>query len=239
VANLLERLLSPLARAESMRTWPPAVVREHWEESQDYLRRYTNDREARLAYAAEFSRTAYGRRIYTPLAIAREICNFSAEMLFSAEPEITFEDDEDLLERVLDANGLAARLVAMASVVAAQGRGGLRIITDTEVSEDSPLITYVHEHEVIWDERHGSFVVGGAVIIERQYTTASGPSADVYRLVEEHVRGGVARKLYRGTTAQLGSPIKMDTVPEFAGLPEEEDTGLDAPTLIRWDNVAG
>jgi len=31
----------------------------------------------------------------------------------------------------------------------------------------------------------------------------------------------------------------MDTVPEFAGLPEEEDTGLDAPTLIRWDNVSG
>ena len=125
-------------------------------------------------------------------------------MLFSAEPEITFEKDEDLLEDILDTNGLAARLIAMAAMVAAQGRGGLRIINDESVSE-FPLITHVHEDEVIWDERHGGFVVGGAVIIERQFSTASGLQQDVYRLVEEHERGGVTRKLYRGFSSQIGT----------------------------------
>jgi hypothetical protein len=240
MATLLERLLSPLARAEMSRTWPPPAHTETWERAQDNLRRYHNDREARLAYATEFSRTAYGRRIYTPLAVAREVCNFSAEMLFSAEPEITFEDDEDLLERVQDVNGLASKLVARAAKVAAQGRGGFRVITDSRVSEEGvPLLAHVHEHEVIWDEAHDDWVVGGAVIIERQPTTAAGLSTDVYRLVEEHVKGGVSRRLYRGTTTLLGNPVAMDTLDEFAGLPEEEDTGLDQPTLIRWDNVSG
>jgi hypothetical protein len=179
--------------------------------------------------------------MYTPVAVAREVCNFSAEMLFSAEPEITFESDEGLLETVTEANGLEARLIAMAAIVAAQGRGGLRVITDTNVNgTETPLITHVHEHEVIWDERHGGFVVGGAVIIERQFeSTTGGLSTDVYRLVEEHVRGGVSRKLYRGSTSQMGSPVALDILDEFAGLPEEEDTGLDQPTLIRWDNVSG
>lgn len=240
MASLLDRLLSPLARAESLRTWPPAVVRDRWEEAEDYLRRYTNDRDERLAYATDFNTTAYGRRIYTPIAVGREVCNLSADMLFSAEPEITFEDDEALLEKVQDANGLSARLVAMAAVIAAQGRGGLRIITDTEVSEESPLITHVHEHEVIWDERHGGFVVGGAVIIERQFGTMTGGlQGDVYRLVEEHTPGRVTRYLHKGSSAALGNEVALDTLDEFAGLPEEEETGLDQPTLVRWDNVSG
>jgi hypothetical protein len=104
---------------------------------------------------------------------------------------------------------------------------------------DVPLITHVHEDEIIWDERHGSFVVGGAVIIERQPTLQTGTTADVYRLVEEHTRGAVSRRLHKGTYSTLGSVVPMDTLPEFAGLPEEEETGLDVPTLIRWDNVSG
>ncbi len=237
-ATLLERLLSPLARAEAVRTWPPAAIREHWEEVEDYTRRYKNKRGDRLMYAPEFNRTSYGRRIYTPAAVAREICNFSAEMLFSAPPTITFEDDEKLLENLQDANGLDSALTAIAAMIATQGRGGLRIINDENVA-DVPLITHVHEDEVIWDERHGRFVVGGAVIIERQPTTQGGLSADVYRLVEEHIRGGVSRRLYKGTSSMLGSVVNMDTLDEFAGLPEEEETGLDVPTLIRWDNVSG
>lgn len=242
MASLLERLLSPLARAESVRTWPPNVVSEHWLEVEDFRRRYQNKREDRLAYAPEFSRTAYGRKIYTPIALAREVCNFSAEMLFSAPPTITFEDDEALLEQVLDANGLDARLTAMAALIATEGRGGLRIIYDDRVTpkEPTPLITHVHEDEVIWDEAHGAFVVGGVVVIERQFSTpGGGMSAEVYRLVEEHTAGRIERQLYRGSSAQLGNPVALNTVDEFAALPETEDTGLDVPTLIRWDNVSG
>jgi hypothetical protein len=237
--SLLERLVSPLARAEAVRTWPPPSIAERWELSEDHLRRYTNDRAARLQYATEFNRTTYGRRIYTPVAVAREVCNFSAEMLFSASPEITFEDDEDLLALLLDDNALDADLVAIAAKIAAQGRGGLRIFHNARVNDMRvPLIDHVYEHEVIWDEQ-GRFVVGGAVVIERQPTTQTGISADIYRLVEEHVRGGVSRRLYKGSGVSLGSPVALDTLDEFAGLPEEEETGLDVPTLIRWDNVSG
>lgn len=238
MASLLERLVSPLARAEAVRTWPPPTVLEHWLQVEDYRRRYENKREDRLAYAPEFSRTRYGRRIYTPVGLAREVCNLSAELLFSEPPTITFEDDEQLLEQVLDANGLAARLTAIAAMIATEGRGGLRIIYDESVS-DSPLITHVHEDEVLWDERHGSFVVGGAVVIERQPMLQSGLSAQIYRLVEEHTKGFVSRRLYVGSNSQLGSEVALDTLDEFAALQQEEPTGLDIPTLIRWDNVSG
>ena len=237
--TLLERLLSPLSRAESVRTWPPESLREHWEKVEDYRRRYENDRDARLPYATEFSGSTYGRKIYTPIAVAREVCNFSAEMLFSAPPSITYEQDEKLLEDVLEANGLDSALIDMAAKIAAEGRGGLRVYYDSEVNDqETPLIDHVHEDEVIWNQR-GRFTVGGVVILERQPVTTTGLSADVYRLVEEHVRGGVIRKLYKGTGASLGNEVALDTLDEFSGLPEEEDTGLDAPTLIRWDNVPG
>ena len=237
--TLLERLLSPLSRAESVRTWPPESLREHWELVEDYRRRYENDRDARLPYATEFSGSTYGRKIYTPVAVAREVCNFSAEMLFSAPPSITYEADEQLLEDVLEANGLDSALIDMAAKIAAEGRGGLRVYYDSEVNDqETPLIDHVHEDEVIWNQR-GRFTVGGVVILERQPVTTTGLSADVYRLVEEHIRGGVIRKLYKGTGASLGNEVALDTLDEFSGLPEEEDTGLDAPTLIRWDNVPG
>lgn len=238
MAGLIERLVSPLARAEAIRTWPPEGIAEHWERVQDYRRRYTNHREERLMYAPEFNRTQYGKRIYTPVGLAREVCNLSAEMLFSAPPQITLEGQDELLATVLEANGLDARLVAMAAMIATEGRGGLRVIYDTEVS-DAPLITHVHEDEVVWDERHSSFVVGGAVVIERSIGTAVRGTQEVYRLIEEHTRGAIERRLHRGTVMQLGSKVPLETLDEFAGLSEHEDTGLDVPTLIRWDNVSG
>lgn len=238
MASLLERLVSPLARAESVRTWPPVSVVDHWEKVEDYRRRYKNLREERLMWTPQFSSTPYNRLIYTPVALAREVCNFSAEMLFSAPPQITFEPNQDLLEEVLDANGLDARLTAIAALIATEGRGGLRIIYDTNVSE-LPLITHAHEDEIIWDERHGSFVVGGAVIIERRPRSASGRSSEVFRLVEEHTPGAVTRVLYRGSSVQLGSEVPLETLDEFSNLASEEKTGLDVPTLIRWDNVSG
>lgn len=240
MATLLERLLSPLARGEAMQTWPPPAVKDHWEEVQGYRRRFSNKKSDRLPYATEFSRTAYGKQIYTPVGVAREVCNFSADLLFSAPPTITFESDPDLLEEIIEGNRLLSRLPAMASPIAAEGAGGLRIIADTdENTPNIPLITRVREDEVIWDIRHGDWVAGGAVVIERQNRDRNGVSTDVYRLVEEHTRGKVLRRLFRGTATMIGSEVALNTLNEFANLPEEEDTGLDAPTLVRWENVSG
>src|SRR5204863_5662778 len=62
---------------------------------------------------------------------------------------------------------------------------------------------------------------------------------DVYRLFEEHTAGQITRRLFRGRVHQLGSEVALNALPEFAVLPDFEDTGLDVPTLIKWDNVSG
>lgn len=236
---LLARLLSPLARAEAERTWPPEVVREHWEEVEDYARRYENKRERMLMYTPEFSRSAYYRAMFTPAAIAREVCNFSADMLFSAPPDIKFEKNEELLKSILDENKLDSALIDFAGKCAAEGRAGLRIYYDAKVNEmRTPLIDHVHESEVIWNER-GRFVTGGAIIIDREVKAVGAAANTVYRLVEEHTPGEVFRRLFKGNDQKLGDRVGIDTLREFAGLPEHEDTQLDTPTLIRWDNVPG
>src|SRR5215217_664494 len=240
VANLLERLVDPLAQARASQTWPPTQeLDKWWNKVENFRSRYENDRDKLLADAPFFSATTYGQRIFTTLGVAREVCNLSAEMLFSAPPQITFEDNEELLEKILDANGLNARLVAMAGAIAAEGRGGLRIIDDPQVA-DAKLITHVHEDQLIWDERHGAFVVGGVVIIDVTPPAPwTGARTTVYRLLEEHTTGMVRRKLYRGNSTQLGQSVALNTLAAFQTLPEEESTGLDVPTLIRWDNVPG
>lgn len=239
IGTLIDQLLSPLARAEARKTWPPEVIREHWEQVADYARRYENDKDRMLAHTPEFSRSKYLRAMYTPAAVAREVCNFSADMLFSAPPDIKYEANETLLETVLDENGLDSALIAMAGTIAAEGRGGLRVYYDDVVNEKrTPLIDHVHETEVIWNER-GRFVTGGAVIIEREMARAGELSNEVYRLVEEHIPGEIHRQLFRGNSQKLGDKVNMDTLREFRGLPEVEETNLDKPTLIRWDNVPG
>lgn len=240
MANLLDKILSPLTRAESLQTWPPPEVADRWEEIQGYRRRFTNKKSDLLPYAPRFSKTAYGKEIFTPLAVAREVCNFSAEMLFSAPPKITLESNQDLLDTVLEENRLDSRLIALAAVIAAEGSGGLRIIMDTDdATPEVPLITRVKEDEVIWDIRHGDWVAGGAVVIEREVKENNGINTAIYRLVEEHTPGKVTRRLFKGTTYQLGKTQSLTTLDEFSGLPEEESTGLDVPTLVRWENVPG
>jgi hypothetical protein len=77
------------------------------------------------------------------------------------------------------------------------------------------------------------------VIAERQDTSSYSSRTDVYRLIEEHVIGEVTRTLYKGSSYQLGKEVSLDTLDEFANLLPVEKTGLDVPTLIKWDNVSG
>jgi len=61
----------------------------------------------------------------------------------------------------------------------------------------------------------------------------------IYRLLEEHTKGAVDRHLYKGGKAKLGKEVPLSAVDEFANYPAHEDTGLDRPTLIPWENVPG
>lgn len=218
--------------------WPPGSVATHWLEVEQYRARFDADEEKLFQYNAGLNAYDPGN-IFTPVPLAREMARLSAALLFSEEPKIKHEKYAEALESVKAANGLNARLHSAAERVAVEGRRAIRIILDDAVS-DEPLIAFADEDQVIWDARHGDFVIGGAVIMERR----SGRT-DVYRLIEEHSAGLVTRSLFKGKDNRLGQPVELDSyeaksnVPEFFGLEEDYETGLDVPTLVRWDNVPG
>lgn len=219
-------------------TWPPASVADRWGKIETYRRYFDNDYATMLQNATYFNRTDEGRTLFTPVGLASEVCNYSADLLFSAEPSVTFEN-EKLLETVQAANRLASRLPEIAAYVASEGRGGLRVVRDSNVQSGTPLITHVHEDQIIWDERYGGFVLGGTVVTERTKRDSAGMELETYRLFESHQAGGIARQLFRGRSWYLGQRVPLTSLDEFKDLKEEEETGLDQPTLIRWDNVSG
>lgn len=217
--------------------WPPPHVRNEWEKIADYRRRYENDR-AQMLKADPVFKTASDEKksLYTPIPLAAEMVHLSSALLFSAEPKFIHANQQDLLDRVLAANGMGAFLHHSGSHVAFQGSSCLRIIRDEEVS-DQPLITRIDADQVIWRKKHERFVTGGYVVIERR----PNPFADeVFRLIEDHQPGTIERDLYKGTRRTLGSPIPHALwLEEFRSLPERTDTRLDAPTLYLWENVPG
>lgn len=188
---------------------------------------------------------------------------FPAKPAEVEEDEETPEDPrEDLLERVLRANALEPFLQETGEKIASEGRGALRIVRDETVS-DEPLITFVPDDRVLWDTRHGRFVRGGAVFFEYE-TGDHGQS--VYRLFENHEPGRISRALFKGAKNTLGNEVDLYTrfasetgpyvgrgpedavavneeriyaLSDLEGLEREEETGLDKPTLVRWDNVPG
>ncbi|PLS84879.1 MAG: hypothetical protein CYG60_15585 [Actinobacteria bacterium] len=233
--GLLEALQQ---RIHGGRDWPPPSVSDHWLRIGRYRDRYEADPAALLQQSGRED----PEDAFTPVPLAREMVRLSAALLFSEEPRIEHEGFADALEAIKDANGLNARLHAAAERVAIEGRRAIRIILDEEVSPE-PILAFCDEDQVLWDVRHGDFVVGGAVVMERGVRSVGGRT--VYRLIEEHTKGLVTRALYKGTATKLGQPIALDSydaeqnAPEFFGLEEEYETGLDVPTLVRWDNVPG
>lgn len=237
ILEKLARLMEVFQQAaHGAPTWPPASVKSRWDKIETYRRYYNNDLGEMLQNAPLFNRSEESKSIFTPVAVTREVCQYSADLLFSAEPTVTFDDDTELLTQVQEANGLASRLVDIAAHIAVEGRGGLRIIRDSEIEDGTPLITHIHENQIIWDERHGGFVLGGAVVMTR---VADAAQQEVYRLIEEHKAGVIERKLYRGKSFLLGQEVALNTLKEFAQLQNEQQTGMDKPTLVRWDNVSG
>ncbi len=256
-ADLVDRFRRATNRASD---WPPPDLREKWEKIAYYRARYENDPGLLLPFNEQYSGASYEKRLtYSPVPLAREICRYSAALLFSAPAKITLpvpeeveaevgdgegaETEEreteavnplqDALDELLEANALDPFWQESAETIAVEGRGGIRVIRDDRVS-DEPLLTYVHEDEVVWYVSHGRFVTGGAVIMEHV-----APNGVVIRLVEEHEKGVIRRSCYRGDASRLGTPVDLDQHPEGEGLEEEVQTGLSVPTLIRWDNVPG
>lgn len=217
--------------------FPPKELDAEWKRIEGYIRRYENDRAEILKNDPEFKDAdADKKAIFTPVPLAQEMARLSSALLFSAEPKLIHETKQDVLDRVIAANSPGEFLLETGEHVAVQGYGALRVIRDEEIS-DVPLLTFVPANRVIWRVRHGRFVVGGYVVIERQPNPFSD---EVYRLVENHLPGVIERSMYRGNRTSLGSTLPPEKwLEEFSGLPERTEHRLDAPTLYRWNNVPG
>ena len=218
--------------------WPPKAEAEHWKQIEGYRARYRNDRAELIRNNPNLATDVHKLEVFTPIPWPRELCRFSAALLFSETPKVTYETDAEHpeLDALMEVNDFGAFAIRGGVRVAAEGRCGVRIIMDDAISTTTPLLTIIPEDQVVWDIRHDSFYAGGMVIVHRQ---PDHTKADVYRLLEEHTAGLVTRRLYKGVKNELGKQVPLTEVPEFATLAPVWETGIDRPTLIPWENVPG
>ena len=221
------------AAVHGEQNWPPPDIAPKWDAIQLNRYRYQNDK-ARLIQRD--TRWHNREHEFVPVALAREIVRYSASLLFSESAKITHKTYQGAIDEISAHRHLDAFLQEAAQYVAVEGRIGVRVHFDPDVSEDMPLISYVHGDQILWAEKHG-YVTGGTIVYERKPDDR--PGRPVFRLLEEHGKGYVRRELYEGTETRLGTAVDLGRIDEFAELAEEEDTGLDVPTLTHWDNVPG
>ncbi len=231
--GVLDRLRQKIAIEE---TWPPQELRDHWADIESYRRRYRNDRQEMIQANPNVATNNSKVEIFIPVPWPRELCRFSAALLFSTTPRITSTEDKEILAKIEQVNDIGAFAVRGGVQVAREGRVGIRVIVDPAIDPKIPLLALVPEDNIIWDVRHGAFYAGGTVIITRKPDLSD---KVVYRLFEQHTAGWVERTLYRGTDNELGRQVNLDTLEEFKGLAVKQATGLDRPTLIPWENVPG
>lgn len=217
-------------------TWPPPDVRKHWQTIEGYRRRYRNDRTELISNNPNIAIDPHKVSIYVPVPWPRELCRFSAALLFSEAPSVSNLNAPTEVESIVQVNDLGAFAVRGGVLAASEGRCAIRVIKDPAISSDTPLLTLVPEDQVVWDLRHGSFYAGGMVVITRR---PDPDKTEVFRLLEVHTRGAVGRHLYKGDGKNLGKIVPLTELTEFASLAPNERTGLDRPTLIPWENVPG
>lgn len=221
-------------------TWPPPEVRKRWETVQNYRLRYENNRDQLAKADLNVSQDPHKMEIFTPVPWPRELCRFSAALLFSETPRMTLSGHEAALGPVVEVNDFGAFCVEAAVKTACEGRVGIRVIKDAQVSRRAPLLTVVSDDQILWDIRHGRFHVGGIVVITKEVDGLTRNSNKVYfRLFEEHQPGEVTRWVFKGDARQLGRRVSLSAVAEWAHLPEQEHTGLSSSTLIPWQNIPG
>lgn len=251
----IESIMDAIRARIEGNNWPPPEVADKWAAIEDHRRYYHNDRAQMLAHSPYWNATNERKAVFTPVPLARDMARISSQLLFSESPRFSLKNNQEVLDGLVAKNALDAHLQEAGENVAVEGIGGLRVFRDDEALEGTPIIEYVPGDQVIWDVRHGRFVVGGAVVVTRvvhrgqsgqpspiattpnTYTAENRRAYDVYRLIEYHEPGKVSRKLYRGAYRHLGSEIPLDEFPEFGGLAEEEATLEGVSTLLMWRNV--
>jgi len=214
--------------AEPMRQWSawyagdPAALREVY--ARDVTRPATRPAQyaggvvgaaARLFWGKPVTPGQSAQQLHVPLAA--DICQASADLLFSEPPTLTVDGQgaQERLDAIAD-DGLHATLAEGAEVAAALGSVYLRVTWD-EGLRDAPFLTTVHADAVVPTFRWGQLVA--ATIWHRVRTDGQ----IVWRHLERHElatngTGLVLHGLYQGTEDKLGRPVPLAESPTTEGL---------------------
>jgi A118 family predicted phage portal protein len=163
------------------------------------------------------------RRVKLHVPIAAELCQASADLLFSDTVTITSEnkDAQDRLDELCD-DHFHAELTAAAEVCAALGGVYLRIGWDTKTRPEAPFLTHVDADQAIPEFSWGKMTA----VTFWQVVARDGKR--VYRHLERHETdeqgvGIILHGLYEGEEGELGHPVPLTEQPATAPLAETVD----------------
>lgn len=180
------------------------------------------------------------KRMRMHLPLAADLCTLSADLLFGEAPQVVFRRPDDAmtanadkatkwshpaqkrLDEIIGSDEAHAELLLAGEYSAALGGSYLAVAWDPEVSDHVFPKAYAADC-AIPTFRHGRLV---GLKVWSEYRDGD----EVYRLVEEHLRGSIEYTLYRGTDRTLGTPVQIDERDETAYYAElRTKADLDVP----------
>jgi A118 family predicted phage portal protein len=158
------------------------------------------------------------RRVKLHVPIAAELCQASADLLFSDTITVEAEDQatQDRLAQLID-DGFHTEIATAAEVAAALGGVYLRVTWDETVSPDAPFLTHVDADQAIPEFMWGRLTA----VTFWQVVARDGKT--VWRHLERHEldtqgNGIILHGLYEGADEKLGHVVPLTDQPATAPL---------------------
>lgn len=167
-------------------------------------------------------------RLHIPLA--GDICQASADLLFSEPITVTTDAGDDAQERLDDMldDGFHSTIATSAEIGAALGGTFLRVVWDSKIA-DTPFIDVVDADYAAPEFRWGRLVAATFYFIVKT------ESQTVYRHAERHEldeqgNGVIFHGLYQGTSSELGRLTALADAEATAGIQVDADGKIDTGT---------
>lgn len=221
-----------IADLEADGAWPPDAHADRIETQQDYQRLYRNRRDEVIQrWSADLPGWHAREDEFIPYPAVKVAARTLAAFLFGEDP--SYGHDDLKVREAIDGLSadlvLPARLLEGAITQAVQGEVYLRPAWDADISRRA-IITCVPGAQVLPTFRYG--LLADATIVT-EYEQASGGTVTVWRHLEEHTRGLIRHRLFRGRSDRLGERADLGQRPETRGLTEEVRTRIDDLLMIH------
>jgi len=172
------------------------------------------------APSADAATSGPRRKLHVP--IATDLCQASADLLWSEAPTITVDDDttQQRLDQLID-DGALQVFSEGAEVGAALGGHFLRVTWDDTVVAGRPFLTTVHA-DAAWPQFRWGRLVGVTF-----WSVVKRSGQQVWRHVERHEldalgTGVILHGLYEGQDTNLGHLVPLTDLAATAGLVTDE-----------------